>query len=200
MDVVTLALAKKGAKQYTDTVINNLPKGVVYKGSVNYYNDLPNNANLGDCYTVLYTGTSGTTAFGAEYVWGTNTATSTNEWTQIGQDLTGYVKNTNYATSTVGGVVRPGNSVACSVDQNGLIQAQNKTYAQYTSLGNTAFIGKGTLENVFTGKNIETANNKTTSLSDASTDTQYPSAKCVYDLVGNVETLLTNLDTGNGVE
>ena len=63
MDVVTLALAKKGAKQYTDTVINNLPKGVVYKGSVNYYNDLPNNANLGDCYTVLYTGTSGTTAF-----------------------------------------------------------------------------------------------------------------------------------------
>lgn len=68
MDVVTLALAKKGAKQYTDTVISNLPKGVVYKGSVNYYNDLPNNANLGDCYTVLYTGTSGTIAFGAEYV------------------------------------------------------------------------------------------------------------------------------------
>ena len=68
MDVVTLALAKKGAKQYTDAVISNLPKGVVYKGSVNYYNDLPNNANLGDCYTVLYAGTSGTTAFGAEYV------------------------------------------------------------------------------------------------------------------------------------
>lgn len=36
----------------------------------------------------------------------------------------------------------------------------------------------------------ETASNKVTSLSAQSTDTQYPSAKCVYDLIGNVETLL----------
>jgi len=36
----------------------------------------------------------------------------------------------------------------------------------------------------------EDKSNKVTSLSSASTDTQYPSAKCVYDLVGNVETLL----------
>lgn len=32
--------------------------------------------------------------------------------------------------------------------------------------------------------------NKVTTLSSASTDTQYPSAKCVYDLVGDIETLL----------
>lgn len=32
--------------------------------------------------------------------------------------------------------------------------------------------------------------NKVTTLSSASTDTQYPSAKCVYDIVGDVETLL----------
>lgn len=36
----------------------------------------------------------------------------------------------------------------------------------------------------------EDATNKVTSLSSSSTDTQYPSAKCVYDLLGNVETLL----------
>lgn len=36
----------------------------------------------------------------------------------------------------------------------------------------------------------EDKSNKVTSLSSASTDTQYPSAKCVYDLVGDVETLL----------
>ena len=36
----------------------------------------------------------------------------------------------------------------------------------------------------------ELASNKVTSLSAQSTDTQYPSAKCVYDLVGDVETLL----------
>ena len=35
--------------------------------------------------------------------------------------------------------------------------------------------------------------------SSSSTDNQYPSAKCVYDLIGNVETILTTLTTGNGV-
>lgn len=35
--------------------------------------------------------------------------------------------------------------------------------------------------------------NKVTALSSAATDTQYPSAKCVYDLVGDIETLLAAL-------
>lgn len=48
-------------------------------------------------------------------------------------------------------------------------------------------IGKPTIPDV-TGK--EDTTNKVTSLSSASTDTQYPSAKCVYDLVGDIETLL----------
>ena len=34
---------------------------------------------------------------------------------------------------------------------------------------------------------------KVTSLSASSTDTQYPSAKCVYDMIGNVEALLAAL-------
>ena len=45
-------------------------------------------------------------------------------------------------------------------------------------------------EAIAKAQNAEDINNKITSLSDQSTDTQYPSAKCVYDLVGNVETLL----------
>lgn len=32
--------------------------------------------------------------------------------------------------------------------------------------------------------------NLVTSISSSSTDTQYPSAKCVYDIVGDIETLL----------
>lgn len=36
----------------------------------------------------------------------------------------------------------------------------------------------------------ENTSNKVTNLSSSSTDTQYPSAKCVYDLVGNIESLL----------
>ena len=45
----------------------------------------------------------------------------------------------------------------------------------------------------------ENTSNKVTSLSSSSTDTQYPSAKCVYDIVGDIETVLTTLTTGNGV-
>jgi hypothetical protein len=58
--------------------------------------------------------------------------------------------------------------------------------------------GSGT-ELAFDGTNIqyypysmsyEMSSNKVTSISSSSTDTQYPSAKCVYDIVGNIESLL----------
>lgn len=39
----------------------------------------------------------------------------------------------------------------------------------------------------------EDVSNKVTSLSSSSTDTQYPSAKCVYDLIGNIELLLAEV-------
>ena len=105
MDIVTYALCKNKAKQYTDAVIDNLPKGVIYRGSVNYYADLPNNAELGDCYSVLYKGTSGTETSGAEYIWGTNTATSTQEWIKIGEevDLTDYA-TIEYVNNIIGDI------------------------------------------------------------------------------------------------
>ena len=37
---------------------------------------------------------------------------------------------------------------------------------------------------------VEKQSNKVTSISSSSTDTQYPSAKCVYDIVGDIESLL----------
>lgn len=46
----------------------------------------------------------------------------------------------------------------------------------------------------------QTKSNLVTSLSSSSTDTQYPSAKCVYDLVGDIETILYNINRGSGVE
>lgn len=39
----------------------------------------------------------------------------------------------------------------------------------------------------------ENTSNKVTSLSSSSTDTQYPSAKAVWDLVGDVETILASI-------
>ena len=39
----------------------------------------------------------------------------------------------------------------------------------------------------------QTTDNLVTSVSSSSTDAQYPSAKCVYDLVGDIETLLASI-------
>ena len=135
MDIVTLTLAKKSAKQYTDDAIEGIGKGISYKGAVNYYNDLPGNASIGDCYIVLYKGTSGTTPFNIEYVWGNISGQSSAGWTALGTE-------------------------------------------------------SGDFENIA---------NKVSVVNENSTDTQYPSAKCIYNLVGNVEELLTTLDIGSGV-
>lgn len=53
------------------------------------------------------------------------------------------------------------------------------------SNGSTSYWGT-----VPTDSTREAVENKVVSLSSASTDSQYPSAKCVYDLIGDVETLL----------
>lgn len=45
----------------------------------------------------------------------------------------------------------------------------------------------------------QTKSNLVTSVSSSSTDTQYASAKCLYDTVGNISTILQTLDTGSGV-
>ena len=82
----------------------------------------------------------------------------------------GLVSNTDYATDSVGGVVKTNSQyMATSMTNSGALQSVEKTYAQYGNLGNTAFISKGTLENVLTAK------------------------------IGDIQTLLDNLNTGNGV-
>lgn len=62
-----------------------------------------------------------------------------------------------------------------------------KKYLDYTGLTRLTEIIKPQL----TGN--EKITNKVTSISSNSTDTQYPSAKCVYDLIGNIESLLSEV-------
>lgn len=52
MDIVTYALAKNGAKAYTDEAIAGLGAGFEYKGTVASIEDLPSDASKGDEYTV----------------------------------------------------------------------------------------------------------------------------------------------------
>lgn len=86
MDIVTLGAALKGAKSYTDATIAPLLGGVRYRGSVNYFSSLPSNPAEGDAYTVKYSGTSGTTPDGTEYVWGLDNDDNTYKWIGFSSD------------------------------------------------------------------------------------------------------------------
>lgn len=82
----------------------------------------------------------------------------------------GLVSNTDYASSDTGGVIKYSGNYATYVNpNNGILSAETKTYAQYGSGANSMFISKGTLENVLTAT------------------------------IGDIQTLLDNLDTGSGV-
>lgn len=54
-------------------------------------------------------------------------------------------------------------------------------------------VAGGTPGGVLNPSIFELKSNKVTTLSDQSTDTQFPSAKCVYDLIGDIETLLSEI-------
>ena len=66
----------------------------------------------------------------------------------------GLVSNTDYATSQKGGVIKCFNSDGLTTN-NGTLVTATKTYAQYKSSGNWIFVGKGTLENVIEGKELD---------------------------------------------
>lgn len=107
------------------------------------------------------------------------------QWELLGKigvhvDLTDYVKFTDYATSSKGGVIKVNNGYGIAMD-SGFLSGSTKTYANYTSGGNSLIVCKGTLENVITGKDLTT--------------------KAYVDgLVGDIQTLLDNLNTGGGVQ
>ena len=95
-------------------------------------------------------------------------------WEKIGStdtDLADYVKNTDYATSNKGGVIKY-NTInnAIGVNANGELYAAVVTYENYSARGNNQFISKGTLENEKKKK------------------------------IGDIETLLYNINRGSGVE
>ena len=112
-------------------------------------------------------------------------------------DLTDYVKNTDYATTDTAGVIKTNASYGLQIATGGYIAGTRKTFSEYSNGSPSLVISKNILENVITGKNLETANNKVTSISSSSTDTQYPSAKCVYD---NLQLKQNSLVSGTNIK
>jgi hypothetical protein len=104
----------------------------------------------------------------AEYVW------VNNQWELLGKigievDLTDYytkgetntllndkVGFTDYATYNKSGVIKVDGTYGGNVNANGTLIATNDSYATYGNRSVSAFIGKGTLENVITGKDLTT--------------------------------------------
>lgn len=90
-----------------------------------------------------------------------------------------YITNTDYATTTTGGVVKIG-GYGSNVTNEGVLTGNTYPYSSYPNVNNNAFISKGTLENVITGKDLTTK-------------------AYVDSLVGDIQTLLDTLDVGSGV-
>ncbi len=67
--------------------------------------------------------------------------------------VSGLVSDTDYATSSKGGVIKVANSKGTSIS-NGVLTAATVTYENYGNLNGNGFISKGTLDNVITGKQL----------------------------------------------
>lgn len=100
-----------------------------------------------------------------------------------------YVKKTDYATRTVSGVIKGTGAFSFIVDSEGQPKVNVLDYNVYKQYSFNHFISKGTLENVIEGKKLETKDNKVVSVSKNSTDEQYPSAKCTYEIKKELEKL-----------
>ena len=108
-----------------------------------------------------------------------------NQWELLGQkqivvDLTDYVKKTDYANQNTAGVFKTLATYGTAITNDGYLYGATRTNDQYNSGGNALMISKGTLENVITGKGLTTKS-------------------YVDGLVGDIQTLLDNLDSGSGV-
>lgn len=98
------------------------------------------------------------------------------KWARISVTYTVYIrKTTNNATYNISLV--------------------NGNYTGDTYMGPVYYSPNVPKINAYTGEIVgyQKTSNLVTSIDNTSTDTQYPSAKCVYDIIGNIETLLSNI-------
>ena len=165
------------SQQEIDTKISSIYR---YKGTVATYQDLPStDLTIGDVYNVE--------SDGSNYAWtgtiwdklgGEIDLSDYYTKSQVDTTLADYVKNTDYAASGKAGVVKYG--YGFQVTSTGSPYATEFSYANYQSALGSNFIGKGTLENVIAGKELV---NKT----------------YVDNIVGDIESILEELDIGGGV-
>jgi hypothetical protein len=84
-----------------------------------------------------------------EYIW-TEQTTSFEHLGTTAVDLTDYVKNTDYASTTKGGVIRVNPAYKTNITSGGILISTPMSIDEYNTAQTGAFIAKGTLENVLT--------------------------------------------------
>ena len=78
---IATARARSIAADVVDEALADFPNGITFKGSVDYASGLPDDAEVGDEYLVLYAGSSGTEYLGQKLVW------DGNAWRALGTEL-----------------------------------------------------------------------------------------------------------------
>ena len=109
-------------------------------------------------------------------------------------DLRWFTTSLNKATTDYYGIVKlsdtPGSDQDLAATPYLVQQATSGLYTKPSGGIPASDLASGVIPDV---SGCEVTSNKVTSLSSSSTDTQYPSALCVYNLVGDIETLLAAL-------
>lgn len=113
-------------------------------------------------------------------LWIKTTVTGSQGWERIS------TSSNTFASRSLDNLTEDGykvfaNPSLSNLSEDGVNRFANRSLNNLDTEGNARFEEK------------ENINSKVTSLSASSTDTQYPSAKCVYDIIGNVEALINAL-------
>lgn len=117
------------------------------------------------------------------------------------------VTSVSTGTGLTGGTITGTGTISINSTYQTYISNGNSAYTTLTSsrTKNTVFAAPSTANGVPSFRTLtaadlpslsgtyEVVSNKVTSISSSSTDTQYPSAKCMYTLIGNIESLINAL-------
>lgn len=119
-----------------------------------------------------------------------------NAWELLGQkqivvDLTDYVKKTDYATSSTGGVVKIDQNYGLRVSSGTLI-GYGVNYTDYQNALNQLVIDKGTLENVITGKGL--VSNTIIKNANSTTAGDVYDVRYINSLIGDIGTILDSIN------
>lgn len=130
-----------------------------------------------------------------------NVGNLTNYYSKDEMKSEGFLKEVPQATGEKVGGFKVNEAYGYNISSSsGALFGVTKTKEQFDSALDYLLISKGTLNNVLGGEtNFETKSNKTTSISATSTDTEYPSAKAVYDLTQGLKVQILTQEQYNAI-